>query len=232
METKPLIDSKSKSKELPAKDRAFRSRPEDDASIDTRTYFCGADLQQFLKSPAPLVVEIGCGVGLHPIQYATEFPQKNVVAIERTSEKFARFKGRIDHHPELHRNLCAVHADAVHFIDQTFVANSIDEVWILYPNPEMKKTSRRWFLSPFMSRLIQLMKPGASLYFATNLEDYAKEALQVAGRHQLQVAASKQICLTSHPDWKPRTHFEKKYHERGETLFDIRFKFEPSGVSL
>lgn len=223
-----MINSKTKSEKIPPPSRAFKSRPETDRT--DRTQALGAELSQILTSTAPLVVEIGCGVGLHPIQYAAAFPSKNIIAIERTAEKFARFASRLEHHPELQKNLCAINADAVHFLDRNLKRNSIDEVWILYPNPESKKTSRRWFQMPFMSRLTEFMKPGASLYFATNLADYADEAMSLAPNHHLRLSSSLQVDRTSHPEWKARTHFEKKYHDRGETLFDLVFKFDPIGV--
>lgn len=196
----------------------------------SRLQMRGADLKMLLQSDSRLVVEIGCGVGLHPIQYSSEFKEKNIVAIERTADKFARFAGRMDRHPELHQNLCAVHADAIHFLDRNFQKNSIDEVWILYPNPENKKTSRRWFQTPFMNRLTQLMKPNSELYFATNLKDYADETLELATRYHLNLISSRKINSATHPEWKARTHFEKKYLARGESIFDLKFKFEPTGA--
>ncbi len=209
--------------------RKFKPRPED-FSAD-RTQVVGADLDFLLNSDRSLAIEIGCGVGLHPIQYAAEFPSNNMIAIERTAEKFMRFKGRLERHPNLQKNLCGVHADAIHFLDQNIQDKTVDEVWILYPNPEVKKTSKRWFQTPFMSRLTELLKPGAQLYFATNLEDYARDAVNLAPRHQLRLTSETRINRISHPGWKARTHFEKKYHERGETLFDLIFQFEPIGVS-
>lgn len=217
--------------------RSFKSRP-NERTNDTlsRLEVHGAPLHALLTTnpnwtfSRPLVVEIGCGVGLHPIQYAAEFPTKRIVAIERTSDKFAKFAGRLATHPALHENLCAVHADAIHFLDRYFQNNSIDEVWILYPNPEMKKHSRRWFQSPFMSRLTTLMKPSSTLYFATNIQSYAEDTKALAPTLGLELVRSDVITATSHPTFKPRTHFEKKYYLRGESLFDFEFRVQPTGV--
>jgi len=54
-----------------------------------------------------LVIEIGPGVGLHPIQYAKSNPDKFVVAIEKTSEKYAKFARRLENHSEIN-NLFAI----------------------------------------------------------------------------------------------------------------------------
>lgn len=202
---------------------------------EDRTEVFGARLQDlFSKRDRPMVVEIGCGVGLHPIQYATQNPSKSIVAIERTSEKFQRFLGRLEAHPHLGSQICAVHGDAIHFLDQNFADSSIDEVWLLYPNPEVKKASRRWFRAPFMKRLVQLMKPDARLYFATNLKSYADECLQLAptlGLINIESRLFQRDRESSNngpaaQGWHPRSHFEKKYFERGETLYDFQFRLQ------
>jgi tRNA G46 methylase TrmB len=185
----------------------------------------GADLETLL-SHRPLVVEIGCGVGLHPIQYAEKNPANNILALERTREKFMKFEGRLKKHPHLKDRICAVHADAIHFLDKTLKNTSLDEVWILYPNPEFAKPSKRWFQTPFMGRLVQLMRPGAILYFATNIEDYAISAVAVTPAMGFKTMKSQRILRTTDPDFIPRTHFEKKYFERGETLFNFEFRLE------
>lgn len=211
------------------KPRSFKSRPDLEAFPSTRVRVEGANLDRLLNG-RPLVVEIGCGVGLHPIQYAERNADKNIIAIERTREKFLKFEGRLKSHPHLHHRICAVHADAIHFLDQNLEDSSVDEVWILYPNPEIAKPSRRWFQTPFMGRLVQLMRPRSTLYFATNIEDYASSSVETAPRLGFKLVKDERIEKTINPDFSPRTHFEKKYFERGETLFNFEFRLESSEV--
>ena len=204
--------------------RKFRSRPAAAKRMRPAHAAEGLLLDAFFNRPF-LAVEIGCGVGLHPIQYATEFPSRSMIAIERTTEKFASFHRRLEMHPHLKDRICAVHADAFQFLDENFPLRSIDEVWILYPNPEPKKITRRWFFTPFTSRLIELLKPEAKLFLSTNIESYALDCEKMAGQFQLVVEKSAVFSQLTRPDWKPRTHFEKKYYERGEAIFDITFRY-------
>ncbi len=212
------------------KARTFTSRPialrVDASKIET----CGAPLDKLLDHPF-LSVEIGCGVGLHPIKYATEFPERAIIAIERTSNKYSRFARRMAAHTDLHDRLCAVHADAFQFMDEVFPISSVDEVWILYPNPEPKKASRRWFHTPFTGRLIEFLKPNAKIQLATNIESYAADCERLAAVFGLTVTRSIRFSRATHPHWQPRTHFEKKYYERGETLYDLEFALTPSASS-
>ena len=219
MEVWPLTNLKTNSEP-----RKFKSRPS--AVRQARPAPAAGELllADLLAEPF-LAVEIGCGVGLHAIQYASEFPDRSMIAIERTNDKFASFARRLGKHPHLKNRLCAVHADAFQYLDENFPRRSIDEVWIMYPNPEPKKAARRWFFAPFTGRLIELLKPGAKLFLSTNIDSYARDCVRMAGDFQLVVERSDAFSRLTRPDWKPRTHFEKKYYERGETIFDITFGF-------
>ena len=72
----------------------------------------------------PVTIEIGCGVGKHPLQWAKENPDKQMVAIERTKEKFRKFENSYVEagSPE---NLFIVHGDAVawvaHFVPPAMI---------------------------------------------------------------------------------------------------------------
>src|SRR5687768_6573160 len=78
----------------------------------------------------PLAVEIGAGVGLHPLSYAQKQPDKFMVAIEKTVEKFTKLANSYNKIPEL-TNLLPVHANAVQWISQNIFAAEVSEYYIL-----------------------------------------------------------------------------------------------------
>lgn len=162
-----------------------------------------------------LDLEIGCGVGWHPVTYAARHPDRTLIAIEHTREKFQKFKQRASRHDLA--NLRAVHADAVRYVTHAIAPSSLERVFILYPNPEMRASNKRWFRMPFFEELLSKLKSGGTLQLATNLEGYAEEAKTYARYWGLN------LVHESHPS-EPRTHFEKKYLERGETCFDLVFQ--------
>jgi tRNA (guanine-N7-)-methyltransferase len=171
---------------------------------------------------APLDLEIGCGVGWHPIRYAERNPGRRLIAIEHTREKFESFQGRFEKHGLT--NLLPVHADAVRWVHHHLKNESIDRVFLLYPNPEPGNPSKRWLRAPFFHRLLEVMKPGAELTLATNIESYFKEALEY-GENFWKLGISRQRTIVNPPpDGIPRTHFEKKYLARGESCFDVTFR--------
>lgn len=174
------------------------------------------------KSTCDLYIEIGCGVGLHPIQWSKEHPNSKLLAIERTVEKFNKFQRRLENHPGI-ENVWPAHADATHLLPHLGLpAQSVRGIYILYPNPDPKPQHRlrRWAHNPFMHFLVKLLKPSGTIEFATNLPDYAEEIrLILPQRFPLKLTTDKTVPI----DIKARTHFEKKYLARGEKCQSLIF---------
>lgn len=173
----------------------------------------------------PIDLEIGCGAGWHPVSCAKEHPERFFIAIEHTREKFDKFFRRVQTHRKdgLLDNILPVHADAVRWITHCLAPSSIDRCFILYPNPEPKAPNKRWLRMPFMSQLLQTLKPGGELILATNDKDYFDESLAFAAQTwDLIVSKTSSFSSQTAPTQKPRTHFEKKYLLRGDTCFEVR----------
>ena len=161
-------------------------------------------------------LEIGSGVGWHPIQEAKNHPEVALVAVERTLEKYQSFEGRLAKH-EL-RNLLPIHSDIVPWLWHLPCEVKFDKIWILYPNPEPQNKNQRWINSPFFSHILERLKPQGEIEMATNIEEYAKEIVDV-GQSEWGVS----FKLSEHTG-APRTHFEKKYLLRGEKCWSLVFK--------
>lgn len=174
----------------------------------------------------PLDLEIGCGVGLHPVRRAQAFPERNLIAIEHTSEKYAKFESRLRGNDPL-LNLFPVHANAVTWVDEYLPHLILDSVFFMYPNPNQKNKAKRWIRMPFMQRLLESVKVGGEISFATNIDWYADELREWGvGAWKLEIISDRKFTLQDleKTNQKARTHFEKKYLERGEFCFEIIFR--------
>jgi tRNA (guanine-N7-)-methyltransferase len=200
-------------------ERAFRADliP---APTDRDAREAGMKLAQALVEGGPVDLEIGCGVGWHPIRYAGENPKRTVVAIERTAEKFAKFRDRLGAHPAM-PNLIPVHADAVAWITHFAPDKAFERILILYPNPNPKNASARWIRMPFFGHLLRKLRPGGQIEIRTNIATYADEVRESAAKWGLGVFADRAFGRADVAARAERTHFERKYLERGETCFAI-----------
>lgn len=177
-----------------------------------------------LPAGMPLDVEVGCGVGFHPIRYARSNPDRFLIAIEHTHTRFEKFERRLAHH-EKFENLLAVHADAVEWVTHSLSPESVDRYFFLYPNPWPKSgdEKKRWYAMPFMEKVIETLKAGGTLRLATNERDYAEGAREFLKR-EWGLTLLEEQQLKGVGAQSPRTHFEKKYLERGETCIDLLFQ--------
>jgi tRNA G46 methylase TrmB len=160
-----------------------------------------------------VVLEIGAGVGLHALTFAQKNPDVQVFAIERTAEKFQKFQQSHLSEPSL--NLTPIHADAIPWVVHALGPNCLQQVFILYPNPEPKNPAQRWFNMPFMQFLLSRMQPNATLTLASNITEYLDEAEQQLS-HVWLLPYVRSVVTTER-----RTHFEIKYMERSEPCGQI-----------
>jgi tRNA G46 methylase TrmB len=165
-------------------------------------------------------LEIGAGQGLHSIRHCAQHPERTLLAVEKTSTRFTQLERRWRDHGSP-SNLIPIHADAAAFVTHFLPNNSLDHVFLLYPNPYPKKkqSNLRWHNRPFLSLLLHKMKTGAGLTLATNLEWYALEAKVQFQRHW-----GLELLALSPVEHVPRTHFEKKYLARGEKCWNLEFR--------
>ncbi len=168
----------------------------------------------------PIVIEIGCGVGFHPLTYAEQNPHHLMIAIEQTETRFEKFERRVSRNKH-QGNLFPVHANAVHWIVHNVPPESVGAYYILYPNPNWKHKNRQWHQMPFTRELINTLRPLGTLTFATNELEYFEDAYHafrdVWGLIPLE---SGQIPM----DAKGRTHFEIKFLRLGVPCYNFVFQ--------
>ena len=195
-------------------------RPFDPKKTPRPNFDLAIDGDSFRKLRS-LDIEIGCGVGLHPIRYCQANKDRNLVAIEQTKTKYEKFIKRLERHPVLH-NLFPIQADAINWISHFVSSHQVDRYFLLYPNPYPKASQKnlRWANRPFMKFLIETLKPDGHIVFRTNLADYAEETKETLTSYwKLNLASEFTISSSSVP-W---THFEKKYLLRGQKCFHLEF---------
>lgn len=199
--------------------KAIRPFNRSSAIFNTDTTF-----RQWCTKPwQKLVLEVGCGVGLHPIRWAQHNKGSGIIAIERTQNKFQKFKGRLENHKGL-ENLYAVGEEAELWLPNNLEKTSLNQIFLLYPNPypKEKQANKRWHRNPFFEFLIECLKPCGTITMATNERFYLNEFKDYCLNHwKLTLVAETKLNTLN--DFKPRTHFEKKYLLNNEDCSELVF---------
>ena len=160
-------------------------------------------------------VEIGAGKGKHALLFSGQYPDKKLIAIERTREKFVAMQKQ--HQLEGQRNLQIVHADAIPWIVHALFPAQVEQFFILYPNPEPHNATQRWLNMPFFEFLLSRLKAGGSITLVSNIPEYIAEAQQ-----QLIEVWKLPFIQQDVPLDSARTHFEIKYLARGERCQELQ----------
>lgn len=174
-----------------------------------------------IKGKQPLVLEIGAGKGKHALSFAQQNPDKHLIAIERTRNKFDAFAKLAGQQKS--NNLSAIHADAIAWIVHAIAPNSIERIFILYPNPEQHNPNQQWLNMPFFEFLLSRLQAGGEVLLATNIEAYMDNAEQQASEVWCLPNTRHRVASDSQ-----RTHFEVKYLARGETCWQLTMR-KPEG---
>ena len=160
-------------------------------------------------------VEIGAGKGKHALLFSGQHPDKKLIAIERTREKFVAMQKQ--HQLEGQHNLHIVHADAIPWIVHALFPAQVEQFFILYPNPEPHNATQRWLNMPFFEFLLSRLKAGGSITLVSNIPEYIAEVQQ-----QLIEVWKLPFIQQDVPVDSARTHFEIKYLARGERCQELQ----------
>ncbi|MFZ7813497.1 SAM-dependent methyltransferase [Acinetobacter lwoffii] len=160
-------------------------------------------------SPEPVCVEVGAGKGKHALLFSKNNSDTQLIAIERTREKFLAMQKQ--HAVEGPTNLQTVHADALPWIVHALYPEQVEQFFILYPNPEPHNPAQRWVNMPFFEFLLSRLKTGGTITLASNIPAYIEEA-ETQVQELWNLPFVKEVIAAD----SARTHFEIKYLERGE----------------
>lgn len=186
------------------------------------------DLSPWPENNKGLILEVGCGVGLHPILWAKkpQHQKRLLIACERTQEKFEKFKRRFENHG--FSNILPIHEDALHWLcsHNEKTREAFEKIYFLYPNPYPKENQRnkRFLGMPSFTIYLQSLKRGGVIELRTNIKEYLEEARFLAQAvWNLTVVYAGEL---REEDEKGVTHFERKYLKRGETCYLLLLKKE------
>ena len=157
----------------------------------------------------PICVEIGAGKGKHALLFTEQNPEQQLIAIERTREKFVAMQKQ--HQLEGQKNLIPMHAGAVPWVVHALLPAQVEQFFILYPNPEPHNPAQRWLNMPFFEFLVSRLRLNGTVTLASNIPEYIAEA-----EKQLIDVWKLPYVKEVIPATSARTHFEIKYLERGE----------------
>lgn len=178
----------------------------------------------FGRTGAPLVVEIGFGMGVSFVQMAKDAPACNFLGIEVHPPGVGSALKLIEENQLT--NVKVIKYDAFEVLSKCLQPESVDILQIFFPDPWPKKrhVKRRLINDSFVDLVRPLFKHGGQLRMATDWEDYAIQMLDVMTRAQGFSNTAADGKYIPRPDWRPLTKFEARGQRLGHGVWDLVFK--------
>lgn len=192
--------------------------PRHGVSIDT----VPLDLSRCFGRPAPVVLEIGSGMGDTTAAMAAADPDRDYLAVEVHPPGVANLLWHIEERGLT--NLRVHDGDAVELLDRALAPGVLDAVHVFFPDPWPKpRHHKRRLISPErIDLLTSRLRPGGTLHCATDWSEYAQV--------MLGVLSAADGLVNAHPGFAPRmaarpvTKFEQRGVAAGRDIFDLEFR--------
>jgi len=171
---------------------------------------------------APLILEIGFGMGETTMTIAQHMPEKDFLAIDVHTPGIGNLLKRIGETGVT--NIRVMRHDAVEVVRDMLLPESLDGIHIFFPDPwpKARHHKRRLIQPAFAQLLASRLKSGGVLHLATDWEDYAQQMLAVLGAEpQLKNTAD---GYAERPLYRPLTKFEQRGLRLGHGVWDVIFK--------
>ena len=182
------------------------------APLDTATLF---------GRQAPLVLEIGFGMGDATASVAAAQPQTDFIGVEVHPPGVGALLKRMG--ADGLANLRIIQHDAVPVLQDMLAPHSLAGIHIWFPDPWHKKRhhKRRLIQPPLVALLASRIAPGGYLHCATDWQPYAEQMLEVLRAEPTLVNTVESYAAK--PDWRPLTKFENRGLKLGHGVWDLLF---------
>ena len=172
---------------------------------------------------APLVVEIGFGMGKSFVEMAQKDPLRNYLGIEVHPPGVGACMLLIE---ELGlTNVRVIKYDAFEVLTKCLGPESIDILQIFFPDPwpKARHHKRRLVNDSFLSLVTPLLKHGGEIRMATDWENYAEQMLECLERAPELHNTAPNGGYLPRPEWRPLTKFEQRGERLGHGVWDLVF---------
>ncbi|MBV8501704.1 MAG: tRNA (guanosine(46)-N7)-methyltransferase TrmB [Paucibacter sp.] len=184
---------------------------------------------QVFGREAPVVLEIGFGMGGATAQIARTLPDHDFIGCEVHEPGVGALLKLIDE--QQITNIRIVQHDAVEVLEHMVAPGSLAGVHIFFPDPWHKKrhNKRRLIQPEFVAKLVKHIKPGGYLHCATDWEPYAQQMLEVLSAEPL-LENSSPAGYAEKPSYRPLTKFENRGIKLGHGVWDLVFAKKHSSI--
>lgn len=206
-------------------------QPTREEVINDRFDLKGNWSEVFFNNDKPIVLELGCGKGEYSVHLARKHPDKNFIGVDIKGARF--WRGAKTALEDGLGNVAFLRTQ-IELIDQCFGPQEVAEIWITFPDPQIKykRTKHRLTNKDFLDRYRNILRPSGVVHLKTDSEfmhGYTLGLLHGLGEevvyahHDVYNSYGVPQDVTS-----VQTFYESGYLEQGKKITYVRFKLRPN----
>ena len=169
----------------------------------------------------PITIELGCGHGDYTTGLAKLHPERNYIGIDIKGARI--WHGAKEAHLNGMTNVAFLRTN-IEMLPSFFAENEVDEIWITFPDPQMKKATKRLTSSFFMERYCKLLKPNGIIHLKTDSPFLYIYTRAMVNENKFDVIADAEDLYSPDSIGKYeaaqalQTHYERQWLDRGLTI--------------
>ncbi len=121
--------------------------------------------EQFFKNDNPIVLELGCGRGEYAVGLARRYPDRNFIGVDIKGARM--WSGATDSLREGLKNVAFLRTN-IEIIDRFFAPGEVQEIWLTFSDPQMKKATKRLTSTYFLNRYRHFLCDNGIIHLKTD----------------------------------------------------------------
>jgi len=181
----------------------------------------------FFKNNNPIVLELGCGRGEYTVGLASIFPEKNFIGIDI---KGARMWTGAKQSIEAKLTNVAFLRTKIEMLSHFFGKDEISEIWITFPDPQMKKVTKRMTATNFMAQYQEMVRPNGIIHLKTDSYFMFTYTCEMVKANDYKVDFQTEDLYNSaivDNILGIKTYYEQQWLARGLNIKYIKFEISP-----
>ena len=191
---------------------------------------------EFFGNQNPIVLELGCGRGEYTVGLARLYPEKNFIGVDIKGARM--WTGATESMREGLKNVAFLRTN-IEIIDRFFEPGEVEEIWLTFSDPQMKKVTKRLTSTYFMNRYRKFLVDSGLIHLKTDSNFLFTYTNYMIEKNALPVEFSTtdlyHSVLAEHPDTEEarilsiQTYYEQQWIDRGLNIKYLRFRLPHAG---
>jgi tRNA (guanine-N7-)-methyltransferase len=175
----------------------------------------GAWRREVFENDNDITLELGCGRGEYTVELARMFPSRNFIGIDIKGARM--WSGAKEALNNGLKNVAFLRTD-IELLPAFFAADEVAELWLTFPDPQMKKTNKRLTSVRFIKLYQKFLKAGGLIHLKTDsrfMFTYTRNMIEINNLTCISCVDDLDSASLNDQILSIHTYYEQQWRERG-----------------